>query len=391
MSKTLKWIIAVVAVLFLLGGAFSGGLLVGWLIPDTQNNTDVALSQPQVNDGSSEDDSSNNALAPTEENPETSSENEAEDPTQATTSSADFNENFDVLEEAWQLVHELYVDQPVDDELLLQGAIDGMMGALGDKHSSYLDPYDFQQMNMQQDGSYEGIGAWVDTSGDFITIINPMENSPAEAAGLKAGDIVIGIDGKDLTEIDPGAALQWILGPAGSDVVLTVRRESSETPIDITITRAKINVNSVEYEMLDDKIAYIHLMSYGQETTQEFRNALLELEKENPMGLILDLRGNGGGYLYTAVNITSEFLNGNQVVLYEEYGNGEREVWNAIPGGKAPEIPLVVLVDGTSASASEITAGAIQDYERGVLVGTTTYGKGSVQNIIPLSESQGAV
>ena len=130
-----------------------------------------------------------------------------------------------------------------------------MMDALGDKHSSYLDPNDFQQLNMQQDGSYEGIGAWVDTSGDYITIINPMEGSPAENAGVKPGDLIIAIDGLDLSDTDPSAALQMILGPSGTEVILTVEREGEEAPIDITITRSKITVPSVEYEMLDDDIA----------------------------------------------------------------------------------------------------------------------------------------
>ncbi|MCD4752753.1 MAG: S41 family peptidase [Anaerolineaceae bacterium] len=392
MSKTLKWILAIITILILMGGVFSGGILVGWLvIPDENNNEATQILQEQlvttpsaINDVQEES---------TEDETETQKpENDPLEEAEVTPlSPSEFSDVFNVLKEAWQLVHELYVNQPIDDEILLQGAIDGMMDALGDKHSSYLDPNDFQQLNMQQDGSYEGIGAWVDTSGDYITIINPMEGSPAENAGVKPGDLIIAIDGVDLSDTDPSAALQMILGPAGTEVILTVEREGEEDPIDIAITRSKITVPSVEYEMLDDDIAYIHLFSYGQETSEEFSDAIDQLKKENPKGLILDLRGNGGGYLYTAVNITSEFLESNQVILYEEAGNGDREIWSATPGGSAPDIPLVVLVDYTSASASEITAGAIQDYERGILVGTTTYGKGSVQNIIPLSENQGAV
>ncbi|MCD6475531.1 MAG: S41 family peptidase [Anaerolineaceae bacterium] len=391
MSKTLKWILAIITILILMGGVFSGGILVGWLIPNNNNNEITQILQEQLITTPSVINNEQEEAAENETETQKPENEPLEEAELTPISPSEFSDVFDVLEEAWHLVHELYVNQPVDDEVLLQGALDGMMDALGDKHSSYLDPNDFQQLNMQQDGSYEGIGAWVDTSGDYITIINPMEGSPAENAGVKPGDLIIAIDGLDLSDTDPSAALQMILGPSGTEVILTVEREGEEAPIDITITRSKITVPSVEYEMLDDDIAYIHLFSYGQETTEEFSDAIDQLKKENPKGLILDLRGNGGGYLYTAVNVTSEFLESNQVILYEEDGNGDRETWSATPGGSAPDIPLVVLVDHTSASASEITAGAIQDYERGILVGTTTYGKGSVQNIIPLSENQGAV
>jgi len=345
MSKTLKWILAIITILILMGGVFSGGILVGWLIPNNNNNEITQILQEQLITTPSVINNEQEEAAENETETQKPENEPLEEAELTPISPSEFSDVFDVLEEAWHLVHELYVNQPVDDEVLLQGALDGMMDALGDKHSSYLDPNDFQQLNMQQDGSYEGIGAWVDTSGDYITIINPMEGSPAENAGVKPGDLIIAIDGLDLSDTDPSAALQMILGPSGTEVILT----------------------------------------------EEFSDAIDQLKKENPKGLILDLRGNGGGYLYTAVNVTSEFLESNQVILYEEDGNGDRETWSATPGGSAPDIPLVVLVDHTSASASEITAGAIQDYERGILVGTTTYGKGSVQNIIPLSENQGAV
>ncbi|MBN2046271.1 MAG: hypothetical protein JW750_00400, partial [Anaerolineaceae bacterium] len=162
-------------------------------------------------------------------------------------------------------------------------------------------------------------------------------------------------------------------------------------PLDFVIERAEITVPSVEGKMLEEDIAYILLSNYGQDTAKDFRDTLQDLLKNDPKGLILDLRGNGGGYLQTAVDLTSEFLQEGQFVLHEEYGDGERQSWAVKPGGIAQDIPLIVLVDFTSASASEITAGAIQDYERGLLVGTTTYGKGSVQNIVPLSDDQGAV
>jgi carboxyl-terminal processing protease len=240
------------------------------------------------------------------------------------------------------------------------------------------------------DGEYEGIGAWVDTTGDYVKIVSPMPGSPAEKAGLKANDIIIKVDGEDMTGIDGNLVLRRILGPAGTDVTLTIQREGLDAPFDVTITRAKIIIPSVEGKMLDGNIAYIQLFTFGEKTTGELKTKLRELMAQNPKGLILDLRNNGGGYLNTAIEVVSQFID-KGVVMYEEYGNGQRKTFQALPGGLATKIPLVVLVNEGTASASEITAGAIQDYGRGVLVGVTTYGKGSVQNWIPLENNQGAV
>ncbi|MBW6465713.1 MAG: S41 family peptidase [Brevefilum sp.] len=290
--------------------------------------------------------------------------------------------------EAWDIVHDQFVDQPVDDLALMRGAIKGMLDALGDRHTSYMSPEEFQQANEALDGEYEGIGAWVDTTGEYIEIISPMRGSPAAEAGLQPNDLVIGIDGEDMTGIPGDLVLRRILGPAGTDVTLTIRR--GDDIFDVTITRAKIIVPTVEYEMLEDDIAYIGLYNYGDKTTAQLRSALQELLDQDPVGLIFDLRGNGGGYLNTAIQVVSEFI-GEGVVMYEQYGDGETYAYEAIPGGLATEIPLVVLVDQGTASASEITAGAIQDLGRAPLVGVTTFGKGSVQNWNTLQNNAGGV
>jgi carboxyl-terminal processing protease len=253
-----------------------------------------------------------------------------------------------------------------------------------------MSPEEYKQATMPLDGSYEGIGAYVDSSGDYLTIITPMTGSPAESAGLKAGDEITAVDGKDMTGIDPNIVLQSVLGPSGSSVVLTVHRPDPESTFDVTIKRAKIVVPTIESKMLDEKIGYIALASFGDTTTDDLKKALTELMAQNPKGLILDLRNNGGGYLTTAIEVVSQFV-GDGVVMYEQEASGTMNEYNAIPGGLATKIPLVVLVNEGTASASEITAGAIQDYGRGVLVGTTTYGKGSVQNWITLDNDQGAV
>jgi len=217
-----------------------------------------------------------------------------------------------------------------------------------------------------------------------------MPDSPAERAGLKTGDKVIAVDGEDMTGIDGSLVLRRILGPAGTPVKLTIQREDTEEPFTVEIVREKIVMKSATGKMLENDIAYVQVITFGDKTTAELEKTLRDLMKEKPKGMILDLRNNGGGYLDTAIEVVSQFI-GDGVVMYEEYGNGEMRTFDALRGGMATEIPLVVLVNEGTASASEITAGAIQDYKRGQLVGVTTYGKGSVQNWIALQDAEGAV
>lgn len=298
---------------------------------------------------------------------------------------ADLAETFAPFWEAWDLVHRMYVDQPLDNTALMEGAIKGMMEALNDPYSGYWDPRETQDANNAMTGEYDGIGAYVDTGGEYLTIINPIPGTPAEAAGLRPGDQIIAVDGEDVTGVDPDLVrLTRVMGRAGTDVTLTIRREGVDEPFDVTITRAHIVIPSVTGEMLDNNIAYIQVTIFGDDTDTELRATLRELMANDPAGLILDLRNNGGGYLNVAVNIASEFIP-DGVILYEVYGDGSRQAYQARSGGLATDIPMVVLVNEYSASASEIVAGALQDYGRATLVGVTTFGKGSVQNWVPLS------
>ncbi len=358
MSRVIRYLLAGCIAVMLLVGAFSGGILVGWVLPNHK------LAAIQANPLNSE--SATTQTGPTN------------------------NALFAPFWEAWNIVHDQFVDQPVNDTDLMRGAIRGMMQALGDQHSSYMDPEEYKQANMPMDGQYEGIGAWVDTTGEYLTITSPMKDSPAEKAGLQPGDKIIKVDGEDMTSVDGSLVLQRILGPSGTQVTLTILRESQPKPFDVTIKRAKISVASVESKMLDNDIAYVKLTTFGEKTTDELATTLKDLMKQKPKGLILDLRNNGGGYLNTAIEVVSQFIP-QGVVMHEEYGDGSQTDYKALPNGLATEIPLVVLVNEGTASASEITAGAIQDLGRGELVGVTTYGKGSVQNWIPLQNSQGAV
>lgn len=357
-------LIGFVAIIMLLG-AFSGGFLVGHFLPFP-----VTAGQPIF------------ASAP-EPAPTVTSQQESITPDELDTL-------FQPFWEAWNIVHDEYVDQPVDDQLLMQGAIRGMMEALGDEHSSYMDPKTFEDANAGLAGEYEGIGAWVDTTADYLTVISPIPGSPAEEVGLEPGDKIIAIDGDDMSGIDAELVRQRVLGPAGSTVVLTIAREGEPETLEFTITREKIVVKSASGEMLENDIGYVQITTFGDNTTPELRATLEDLLAHDPRGLVIDLRNNGGGYLQTSVEVASEFI-GDGVILYEQYGDGERTTYQALKNGQATEIPLVVLINEGTASASEIVAGAIQDHDRGQLVGVTSYGKGSVQRWIPLTDDQGAV
>ncbi len=303
---------------------------------------------------------------------------------------ADLQDLFKPFWEAWQLVHTQYVDQPVDDTLLMQGAIRGMLNSLGDPQSSYMDPDTYEEANADLEGSYEGIGAIVDTTGAYLTVISTFTASPAETAGLRSGDQIIGLDNEDLKGVNPELVRQKVKGPAGTVVHLTVARAGEAKPLEFDLTRARITTDGVSNRLMEGGIAYVKIPTFGANTNRELIAALRALMAQKPRGLILDLRDNGGGYLETAVDVVSQFQ-GSGIVLYEEYGDGRRKPYNATPGGMATQIPMVVLINEGSASASEIAAGSLQDHGRATVVGVVSYGKGSVQNWIPISNDQGAV
>lgn len=366
MNKTLKYIFAALIVVVIALGSFAGGFVSGHMLP--------FLGLPSTQEGE---------VSPSA--PVTSTEQQAATPEEMQALFAPFWE-------AWNLVHKNYVDQPVDDVALMRGAINGMIGALGDEHSSYMSPEDFKNANASLEGAYEGIGAYVDTTTEYLTITSPIPGSPAERAGLQPGDQVVAIDDEDMTGTPAEAARLKVLGPAGTTVKLTILREGEADLLEFSVTREKISVASSSGEMLENDIAYIQITTFGSGTTPELLATLNELMAQNPKGIVLDLRFNGGGYLQTAVEVTSQFV-AEGVVLYEQYGDGTRTTYDVMSGGLATDesIPMVVLINEGSASASEIVAGALQDLGRAKLVGVTSYGKGSVQNWIPLNGDNGAV
>src|SRR5215216_221018 len=361
-NNTIKIILGAFIGLILLAGAFSGGFIVGHLMPATGGLPVLSDFIPGA--------------------PGVQLEQQAATPDELETLFVPFWE-------AWNIVHEQFVEQPVEDDVLMQGAIRGMMDALGDQQTFYMEPQVYENETSSLQGQYEGIGAYVDTDGDYLTIVSPIEGSPAEKAGILPGDKVIAIDGEDMTGVAPEEARLKVLGPNGTKVTLTVTRKGEPKPLEFTITRAQIELRSAEGKMLKDSIAYIDINTFGEKTTQELRSTLDDLLKQNPRGIIIDLRNNPGGYLNTAVEVSSEFID-KGVILYEQYGDGRRDEHKALGNGDATDIPLVVLVNEGSASASEILAGALQDYDRAKLVGVKSYGKGSVQNWVPLSNNEGA-
>ncbi len=363
MSRTLQIVLFIVLGGALLVGGFSGGFIAGHLLPLDAGPSGSIAAGPS---------------APT-----------ASAQTQTATPQ-DLQTLFKPFWEAWTIIHQQYVDQPVDDTKLMQGAINGMMNSLGDPHSTYMDPQTYKDATSQLAGSYEGIGAVVDTTGTWLTVISTFAGSPAAKAGIESGDQIIAVDHQDMTGVSPELVRQKVIGPAGTTVHLTIQRKGAAAPLEFDITRAKIDVPSATGKMLPNGIAYVQVTTFGDTTTQELIQTLNTLMPQKPKGLILDLRDNGGGFVDTAVQVVSQFQ-GTGVVFFEEDGSGNKKPYNVVSGGLATKIPMVVLINEGTASASEITAGALQDYGRAKLVGVVSYGKGTEQNWIPLSNNEGAV
>jgi carboxyl-terminal processing protease len=295
------------------------------------------------------------------------------------------------MPEFWQvydLLKQNHYDGGVSEGKQLEyDAIQGMIFGLNDQFTSFVPPEEAKLINENATGSFSGIGAVVNLNkGRVLQIMKVYPDSPAEKAGLKAGDMITEVDGKSMIGEDLDVQVAKVRGPEGSTSTFTVVREGEEKPLKIDITRAKIAIKLVESKMLDNGVAYVSLSSFLSATTSDqLTAAVKDLLAKNPKGLIFDLRDNTGGFLDQAENVADMFLK-EGVILYERAKNGDEKVDRSVDAGIAQDIPLVVLVNGGSASASEIVAGAIQDRERGVLIGTTTFGKGAVQRIYNLDD-----
>jgi len=291
----------------------------------------------------------------------------------------------DKISEIKDIIDSVYYE-PYDGELLYDDMYKGMFEALGDPYSTYFTPDEFQALMESSTGSYEGIGVVISFSedGEDIVVVAPFNGSPGDVAGLKPNDAIKAVDGMSLEGMTLEEAVTYIKGEKGTDVTLTVYRPSTEETMDITVTRDEITEESVYSEMLDNQIGYIHLTGFQDQTDEQFAIALDELDAQGQKGLIIDLRNNPGGLLST-VNTIADRLLGESLIVYTEDKYGKKKEYFST-ADESFDKPIVVLVNDYSASASEILSGALKDLGVATLVGTTTYGKGLVQTIIPLND-----
>jgi carboxyl-terminal processing protease len=290
--------------------------------------------------------------------------------------------------EVWNRVEEQFYGGVPKDAPVAYGAIKGSLATLNDPYTLFLEPEPAAQEKADLEGQFGGIGAYVQRDEAGNVILEPMRGQPAEEAGLKKGDILIGVNDQDITpEMSTEDVIAMIRGEIGTEVVLVVKREGVESPIEITVTRAVIETPSATWTILEQAptIGYVQLTSFTERSNEELNQAFEELADQGAEAYILDLRNNGGGLLETAINVASQFLRDGIVMTEDRQNEGER-VYEVRPGGKVLDQPLVLLVNGGTASASEIVAGALQDYQRSPLIGEKTFGKGSVQLIYELSD-----
>lgn len=282
---------------------------------------------------------------------------------------------------AYRFIETKYVND-TDDIKLIDGAIDGMVKSLNDPHSNYLSPKMYKTLMEQTEGSFAGIGVVMGMDNEQkIHIVGIMENSPGQKAGLQEGDEILAVDGVPVTQMAFDEVAAHVRGQAGTDVVLTIMRDNTNQ--DITITRDNIKLKTVGHKMLDNNVGYIQIVSFSEDTANEFNEAYNDLKNQGMKALVLDLRNNPGGLLTTCVEIAKKLVPKGEIVsIVDKQGN--KETYSS--SLEAPEYPLVVLINKNSASASEILSGAIQDTKAGTIIGNTSYGKGSVQTILPMFE-----
>jgi carboxyl-terminal processing protease len=305
---------------------------------------------------------------------------------------ADNTIDFSLFWSVWSLLKDKFVDTgKLDAKKLYYGAIKGMMQATGDPYTTFFSPEENKKFGEEISGNFEGIGAELGIKAGILTVVAPLQGTPAEKAGLRSGDKIIKIDGKVSGEMTIEEAVDHIRGKKGTSVVLTIYREGSEDTQDITVQRGVINVKSVITETKGDNVAYIKITRFGDDTTKLFSEAIAKAVAQKPKGLIIDLRNNPGGYLESSIDIASKILPRDKVVVIEENGSKNQKKMYTRGGDIASGIETVVLINEGSASASEILAGALKDNRTNVtLVGKKSFGKGSVQEFIEMPQGTAA-
>jgi carboxyl-terminal processing protease len=296
--------------------------------------------------------------------------------------------DLNIFWEVWDMLGQSYVDEgKLNNQNMVYGAIKGMVSSLDDPYTVYMTPDETNEFDQNLNGQLEGIGAELTVRDGALVVVYPLKNSPAEKAGLLPGDIVYKIDGQTTSDMTLFDAIMKIRGQKGTKVVLTIMRDKANEPLTVELVRDEVNVDSVSMLDKGNGIYYLTINQFNDTTKPEFDAKVKELLLLEPKGLVLDLRYNGGGYLDSAVDIASEFLKAkDKVSTIKRRSASDNEVLYTTGNPRLPTVPLVVLINGGSASSSEIVAGAIQDHKRGILMGETSFGKGSVQEVDKLSD-----
>jgi carboxyl-terminal processing protease len=305
---------------------------------------------------------------------------------------ADNSIDFSLFWSVWELLKNKYVNaDALDAKKLYYGAINGMMQATGDPYTTFFDPTENKKFGEDISGNFEGIGAELGIKGGILTVVAPLQGTPAEKAGIRSGDKIIKIDGKAAGEMTIEDAVDHIRGKKGTSVVLTIFREGDSDTKDITVERGVIVVKSVTLETKDNNIAYVKITRFGDDTTKLFSDLIQKAVVQKPRGLIIDLRNNPGGYLESSIDVASKLLPKDSVVVIEESGNKTQKKMYARGGDIASGIETVVLINEGSASASEILAGALRNNRTNItLIGKKSFGKGSVQEFIEMPQGTAA-
>ncbi|MBF0344500.1 MAG: S41 family peptidase [Nitrospirae bacterium] len=300
---------------------------------------------------------------------------------------AEVYQDLKLFTEVINIVKSSYVEE-VKTKDLIYGAVKGMVSSL-DPHSGFMTPEVFKEMKVDTKGEFGGVGIQIGKKGGFITVISPIEDTPAYAAGIKAGDIIVKINNESTEKMTLFDAVNKMRGPKGSKVTISIMRKGMTSPKDYILTRDIIKVQSVKSKVIDDSIAYIKITQFQEKTVSDLIKAIDKLKETKLTSVILDLRNDPGGLLQGAVGVTEQFLPKSRLVVYIKDRSGDKKEFLTEGVDKFEKLPMVVLVNEGSASASEIVAGALKDWNRAIIIGVTTFGKGSVQSVLPLSDGAG--
>src|SRR6188472_1240238 len=310
----------------------------------------------------------------------------------ASAANSEIYRQLDLFGEVLERVRSDYVEKP-EDAKLIEAAINGMLTAL-DPHSAYLNPKHFRDMQVQTRGEFGGLGIEVTMENGVVKVVSPIEDTPASRAGLMSGDLITHLDKEQILGLTLQEAVEKMRGPVNSPITLTIVRKGVDDPFDVKVVRDVIHINPVKYDVEGDDIGYIRITTFNEQTTANLQKAIDDLKKQigpNLKGYIVDLRNNPGGLLDQAISVSDTFLDQGAIVLTRGRNLEETQRSNARPGDLADGKQIIVLINGGSASASEIVAGALQDHHRATIIGTRSFGKGSVQTIIPLGQGNGAL